>query len=226
MDRKKRTLLLCAYGLRPGQVTLETLALLKSCDLVFSNCLDTTSAEHLKPYCKELRLVKGARWEPLAKKVFAAFAGRDRIAFLTYGNPFFLNPPACKLAAEAARRGIAFTVAEGVSSFDAIVNQLRLGQYAPAGLRLVNLGDGSEAPREHAPAMDTLFFSLWTLEAGKPGLKKDFLRGLAAAYPPEHPALVIDHPGAVAATIGGLPAALKKAALTTTLFVPAARRKL
>jgi hypothetical protein len=219
---RKRTLLLCSYGLRPGQITLETLALLKSCDAVFSNSLDRFSAEKLRPYCGELRLVKGARWEPLAKKIFAAFSKKNKIAFLTYGNPFFLNPPACLLAEEAARRGIAFEVAEGVSSFDGIINQLRLGQFAEEGLRLVNLGDGSEAARGRAPAMDTLFFSLWTLEAGKPGLKKKFLSGLASAYPPEHPVLVIDHPGSVRTTIGQLGAALGKAALTTTLFVPAA----
>jgi hypothetical protein len=114
-------------------------------------------------------------------------------------------------------------VAEGVSSFDGIVNQLRLGQFAKEGLRLVNLGDGSGTAREFTPAMDTLFFSLWTLEAGKPGLKKEFLSKLSAAYAPQHPVFIIDHPASVKTEMARLPASLKKAALTTTLFVPAAR---
>ncbi len=218
----QKTLLLCSYGLRPGQITLETLALLKSCDTVFSNCLDLASADKFKPYCRELILIKGARRESLAKRIFAAFPGRKKIAFLTYGNPFFLNQPACLLAEEAERRGITFEVAEGVSSFDGIVNQLRLGRYAPAGLRLVNLGDGRHgAPRGCARAMDTLYFSVWALRAGKPALKKEFLRELRAAYDPKHPVFIINHPDSTETDLAGLPQELEGATLTTTLFIPA-----
>lgn len=219
---QKKTLLLCSYGLRPGQITLETLARLKSCDAVYSNCLVPAVADRFKPYCRELVLVKGKRWEPLAKAMFRAFSNRTKIAFLTYGNPFFLNPPAVKLAREAARRGIAFEAAEGVSSFDGIINQLRMGEYAPDGLRLVNLGDGRpDRERGATPSMDTLFFSLWVLNSGRGAEKKRFLAELSPAYARSHPVYLIDHPRSVKTTVGGLAGALDGAGLTTTLYLPA-----
>jgi len=215
-------LLLCSYGLRPEQISIETIAQLRSCDMVFSNSLNQADAERFKPYCRKLCAMEGCSWEALMGRVFKAFSNKNKIAFLTYGNPFFLTPAAI-LAKKAARRGIDFKVMEGVSSFDAIINHLRLGEYAPDGLRLVNLGDSFvDKTRKCTPSMDTLFFSLWRLNVkGNSGIKKNFVKELSSAYGPVHPVVIIDHPHSVKTTIALLGHMMDKVCLTTTIYVPA-----
>ncbi len=203
-------------------MTIETIAQLRSCDMVFSNSLNHADAERFKPYCRELRALEGCGWEALTGMVFKAFSNKNKIAFLTYGNPFFLTPAAI-LAEKAARRGIDFKVMEGVSSFDAIINHLRMGEYAPDGLRLVNLGDSFvNKARKCTPSMDTLFFSLWRVNVkGNSGIKKNFVKELSLAYDRLHPVFIIDHPHSVKTTIALLECRIDKVCLTTTIYIPA-----
>ncbi|HBA61853.1 MAG TPA: hypothetical protein DCZ92_13785 [Elusimicrobia bacterium] len=217
--KNKKTLLLCSYGLDPAQITLETMNELKTCDAVFSGALEGGREELIRPYCRKLVITGGGRWESAAEKMFEAFKNFDKIAYLVYGNPFFLNPPALRLARKAKSLGIEFRVLAGISSFDAIVNQLGLGNFSAGGLRLINLGDGRRQERKLDAKLDTFFFSLWILG----GKHKAFLEEIRAAYGPRHPAFLIDHPRCARTTVGALENALAAARLTTTLYLPAGK---
>jgi len=230
-----KTLLFASYGLEPKHITLETLAALKKCGVVFSHCLDGGKGDFIAKACPNFKSLRGLSIEKTAARVKAAFSACDLVGFLTYGNPFFLNATAVlvKRAAEAA--GIKVKVLPAVSSFDAIVNLMDLNEFSRAGLRLV---DASAAAAKadgltFTPEMDTLFFVLGDLDfsSGR-GAGAAFLKGLGAAYPKDHPVSIINCPTIedaegrlVTAAVSRLKTAILKADKVSTILVPAVRGK-
>ena len=233
---KKKKLFICSCGLRAGQLTPETARALKLCSVVFSHSLaGGPVASIVRGFCPDLRPLVNLSPDEIVRAIKAALKTRPAAAFLTYGNPFFLNEAASLLKRELERSGAEVEVLPAVSSFDAIVNMLPLGEFSPAGLRLLHAGlSGGEV--EFFPGMDTLVFMPDKLNrAERPEhacARKKFLSRAAAAYPAGHPAWLVNAPfmedlegRLVRATIGTLGRALRRADRNTTLYIPAVKTR-
>jgi len=165
-----------------------------------------------------------------AAGITAALKTGGTAAFLTYGNPFFLNTAAGLLKAGLEKRGVAVEVLPAVSSFDAMVNLLDLNEFSPAGMRLIHAGlSGGEIT--FFPEMDTMVFMMDNLNrVEKPehaGVKAKFLGNLAAAYPPGHPVYIVNAPfmedakgRVVRSTVKKLKRDFARADKNSTLFIP------
>lgn len=222
--------MIASFGLQPKHVTLETLAALKKCGIVFSHCLDRGGKDLLARSCARFEPLRGLSLAETAGRVKKAFSSCDTVGFITYGNPFFLNATTALLNKELAAEGVKVEVLPAVSSFDAIVNLLDLNKFSPGGLRLV---DTAAAMKEmkFTPALDTLFFVVGDLNLkGNEKHRAAFLGGLKAYYPSRHPVTIINCPtienGAgrlLKTTVAELKAVFPKADLVSTILVPAVK---
>lgn len=196
MNPKK--LFICSIGLKPEHLTLETVKALKSSQAVFSHSLRGGSAEALlRGFCGDFRPLIEISPEKILRTLVKAFKTRDILAFLTYGNPLFLNTTADLLRAELPRAGVEVEVLPAVSSFDAMLNMPGLGEFPAAGVRLVHAGlSGGEI--ELYPQMGTLIFMADKLNKAErkehAGAKAKFIARVVAAYPPEHEFMVVNAP--------------------------------
>lgn len=223
-----KTLYLFSYGLRPSQLTLEALAVMKKCAEVYTHCLDPVSAMRFRDIAPSLRLNTGLGREATARAAAAALDRHDAVGFLTYGNPLFLNQTAAEVLKAAARKGASVRVVPGVSSFDALVNVFRLNKFSPHGLRVVDAASLG-ADQQFTPGMDTLVFVPDTLNcAGREPAREKFIVGAAEAYPPSAPAFLAEcasicseKDAVTEGTVGGLRLLLEKAHERHTLFLPA-----
>ncbi len=223
-----KQMLIFSYGLRPGQVTLETLAAMRKCGVVYSHCLDADTARQFRGYARRLLLTGRLGLEGTAEAAAAALEEHDTVGFLTYGNPLFLNRTVSLLSAAAARRKAQVRVFPAVSSFDALVNLFDLNKFSLRGLRLVDAAASLDAP-SFDPGMDTLVFVPYVLNLrGRAAARKKFLAAAAAAYPPDAMACLADCYAAeggrdrvLSGTVGDLRRLLAKARETSTLFIPA-----
>jgi precorrin-2 methylase len=192
--KTRKTLIIASFGLQPKHVTLETLAVLKKCGVVFSHCLEKGGKDLLARSCTEFESLRGLSLEETAGKVKKAFSAYDTVGFVTYGNPFFLNATTALINREMAGAGISVTVLPAVSSFDSIVNLLDLNKFSLDGLRLVDTAAAMKAMR-FTPEMDTLFFVVGDLNLkGNEKYRAAFLKGLEVNYPAQHPLTVINCP--------------------------------
>jgi hypothetical protein len=228
----KKTLVLCSYGLRPEQITLETITELKTCDTVFAAGLNTKSADLLKTYCANFKSLPARNMKADAERVFRSFPGKSKVGFLTFGNPFFVNDIASLLCDRAESAGIAVKVLGGVSSFDMIANILRPRKYPPEGLRIVDMSAIPDGRVKPAAGMDSLFFCMRFLEQkGNARRKERFIKSVTAAYGGSHPAVIIKcsrlaclGDKLVKTTVAGLKDALAAADEASTVFIPARKR--
>lgn len=226
----KKELIICSFGLKPSHVTAETLSELKKCGAVFTHCLDERTASFLRPFCRELRFLRALGPEKIAERILSRLSKGGRAAFVTYGNPLFLNASTRAVAARLRGAGVAVRVLEAVSSLDALVNALDLNRFSLAGLRLVDMSACDCLP-EVTPGMDTLFFMASDLNLpGYAGARSRFLASLLAAYPPGHRAVLADcdniRPGRVmGSSVKRLGPDIKKAGVATTLFIPGIVRR-
>lgn len=226
--KKSKTLIIASYGLQPKHVTLETLAVLKKCGVVFSHCLDRGGNDPLARSCARFEPLRGLSLTETAGRVKKAFAGHDTVGFITYGNPFFLNATTALINKEMAAAGISVTVLPAVSSFDSIVNLLDLNKFSLDGLRLVDTAAAMERLK-FTPAMDTLFFVVGDLNLkGNEKYRAAFLKGLEGTYPARHPVTIINCPTIendagrlIRTTVSKFKAAFSKADLVSTILVPA-----
>ncbi|OGS61284.1 MAG: hypothetical protein A3J79_07925 [Elusimicrobia bacterium RIFOXYB2_FULL_62_6] len=230
--KNEKNLVIASYGLEPGQITIETLAALKACDTVFSPSLAGRAGNFIAKACPGFKPLKNRSQAGTVLAVKKAFLKAGSVGYLTYGNPLFLNFTAGRLIKEMEKAGVRIRVLPAVSSVDSIINLLFRDGFSAAGLRLVDVSACARSMR-FAPEMDTLFFL-----AGEPGFKGDkklsaaFLKGLAKAYPADHPVSLIDCPcigepagRLLEGRIGGLAKMFPKAGKATTVFVPALRKK-
>jgi uncharacterized protein YabN with tetrapyrrole methylase and pyrophosphatase domain len=117
------------------QITLEANYLLQQMDQVFHGEDDPEVSKYIGSIgCKELSIgylyAEGKSREQAYQEICdaiieAANAGK-KIAYLTPGNPVFLNNVVFKLRDASARHGIPFFVYPGVSSLDSILTDLFL----------------------------------------------------------------------------------------------------
>lgn len=228
---KKKKLYICSCGLKTGHLTLETINALKNSRVVFSHSIGGGQAEvMIRKFCPDFRSLVGKTPAGIAAEITAALKTGGTAAFLTYGNPFFLNTAAGLIKAGLEKRGVAVEVLSAVSSFDAMVNLLDLNQFAAAGMRLIHAGlSGGEIA--FSPEMDTMVFMMDNLNRiEKPehaGVKDKFLGNLAVAYPPAHPVYIVNAPfmedvkgRVIRSTIKMLKRDFPRADPNSTLFIP------
>jgi uncharacterized protein YabN with tetrapyrrole methylase and pyrophosphatase domain len=228
-EKKEKTLYIFSYGLRPSQITLETLSALKKCDLVFSHSLEGGAGDFISGACKEFRMLRGLNQRQIAGSVRQAFRTRGTVGFLTYGNPFFLNATTALINAEMKRAGVCVRVMPAVSSFDDIINLLDLNKYSTSGLRLVDAAVVME-DIPLTPEMDTLFFVIGVLNLKENSRHREkFFKKLSKIYPGAQAAVLVncacigDESGRLIRTsVARLKKAFNKVDKVTTLFIPAA----
>ncbi|MEI7529574.1 MAG: SAM-dependent methyltransferase, partial [Elusimicrobiota bacterium] len=192
--KKEKRLIICSYGLEPKHITLETLAELKKCGVVFSHSLEAGAGGLVARSCKKFECLRGLTAAGITASLKKAFAEHDTVGFLTYGNPLFLNATTALIKAGMAAARVKVSVLPAVSSFDSIVNLLDLNKFSLAGLRIVDLAACMDDLRI-TPEMDTLFFVAGDLNLkGKEKYRAAFFKGLAAAYPGAHPATIVNCP--------------------------------
>ncbi len=225
--KKTKTLIIASYGLQPKHVTLETLAVLKKCGIVFSHCLDRGGKDLLARSCARFEPLRGLSLAETAGRVKKAFSSYDTVGFITYGNPFFLNATTALINKEMAAAGIAVAVLPAISSFDSIVNLLDLNKFSLNGLRLVDTAAAMEQMK-FTPAMDTLFFVVGDLNLkGNEKYRAAFLKGLEENYPAKHPVTIINCPTIendlgrlVKTSVSKFKTVFSKADLVSTILVP------
>jgi precorrin-6B methylase 1 len=180
-----------SYGLgSPAQLTLDALATLKSCDVVYANSADKTTEERLKSLGISLRNYPGKSYEAILLDILTALNRCGKVGFLTYGNPFFMNPPMAGLLA-AASKVAEIDVLPGISSFDTLVNMFGLSALRPEGILVLDLNFFIKKPR-FAPGPDIFMFAPFRLKArANAAAKAKFLKALQAAYPPGFPLFLI-----------------------------------
>ncbi|MDO8805295.1 MAG: SAM-dependent methyltransferase [Elusimicrobiota bacterium] len=232
---EKNKLYICSCGMRPGQLTPETIKALKLSQVVFSHSLEGGPAEALiRGFCPDFRPLVGREPAEIVRAVKSAFKTRRTAAFLTYGNPFFLNAAAVLLKRELEKSGVEVEPLPAVSSFDSIVNMLGL-ELPAAGLRLLHAGlSGGELT--FYPDMAVLVFMADKLNRFEKrehsGVKEKFIRRIAAAYPPGHRVFIVNAPfmedregRVVRTTVKNLARDLGKADRNSTLYIPAAKTR-
>ncbi|HAT73123.1 MAG TPA: hypothetical protein DCS63_09935 [Elusimicrobia bacterium] len=227
----KKKLFICSCGLKTEHLTLETIKALKSSEVVFSHSIAGGPAEaFIRGLCGDFRALVGRSPGEIAAAVAEAFRTKETIAFLTYGNPFFLNTAAGLLKSRLKSKGVQVEVLSAVSSFDSMVNLLDLNEFAAAGVRLVHAGL-SGGNIKFSPETDTLVFMMDNLSrVERPehaGALKKFIKGLSAAYPPGHEVLIVNAPfmedikGRILRTsVKNLERDFPKADKNSTLFIP------
>ena len=197
-EQPDEQLLICGFGLRPRQLTLETLRALKECRTVFHDFLDAKAesyARKLFPGLKDLRkLRRSGDPEAMADAVLSAAAKGHTIAFLGYGNPITPHSTAEVLIRRCRKTGLPHRVINSLSVLDEILIAagdpvLDFGlQLFPSDVllaRKVRLSPWT-------PTVTMLRSHLWALTgAGIAGLVKH----LGTIYPPEHRLLLIPCPG-------------------------------
>lgn len=224
-----KRMIIFSYGLRPGQVTLETLAAMKRCGAVYTHCLDKRTAAAFSRLAPGLRLTAGLSRKKTASAAAAALRRHDTVGFLTYGNPLFLNQTAAEVMRAAASEGARVEVLAAVSSFDSLVNLFDLNKYSSGGLRLVDAASSVDEPL-FTPDMDTLIFVPDILNLGRNApAKKRFLAAAGAAYPAAAPVYLAAcasisgrSDSVIKGTVGGLRALLGRVK-NHTIFIPAVR---
>ncbi|OGS28573.1 MAG: hypothetical protein A2218_05015 [Elusimicrobia bacterium RIFOXYA2_FULL_53_38] len=228
--KKVKTLIIASFGLEPKHITLETLAALKKCDAVFSDCLDGAggAGEFIRRACVNFEFLRGFPGRGIAARLNEAFIRHDTVGFLTYGNPCFLNPATTLISGIMAAAKVKVSILPAVSSFDSIVNLLDLNKFSLSGLRLVRSVEDMEEML-FVPEMETLLFLPGHLNRKENEKhKKRFLNSLRSAYPGEHAVFLINRPcmdsggGLIKTTVSGFENIFDKVDKATTVFLPAA----
>ncbi|MFA5139137.1 MAG: SAM-dependent methyltransferase [Elusimicrobiota bacterium] len=184
--------LLCSYGMRPEQITMETLLELRRCDLIFSDghphlerLLHCRSKLAVFPTSRSGLDPGFARASRTAARL--AKAGR-RVGLVGHGNASFLSSLREEVSAECARQGAELRCLDAVSSFDAVWSLLGLNGIPGCGVRMVSACSTVGGLLD--PSSATIVFDLHAL-ARRPGGVEAFAEQLRSAYPQDHPALLV-----------------------------------
>lgn len=227
--RKNKELVVCSLGLFKNQCTLEVLARIKTCDIVFSDIRGDEILRFLEKISARVKVISGnCKLEKTAQKVVSAFKEFDKICYFTYGNPMFLDATTICLKKEALKAGIKTTVLNAISSFDAIISLLELTEFSDSGIRVVNTISCNKSI-VFTPEMDTLFFMIGILNLkGNEKYKKNFIKKLMAVYPKtaeffivDVKSVVRDNDTLIKVNVCDLAKSFKLLNERTTLFLPA-----
>jgi hypothetical protein len=221
-----------SYGLQSSHITLETLAAMRECGVIYTHCLDAASARHFSRLAPGLKLLNGLDRRRTARAAVAGLKKHDTVGFMTYGNPLFLNQTAAEVMAAAAEKKAQCRVFAAVSSFDAMVNLFNLNNFSLRGLRVVDTATSMDRG-DFTPDMDTLFFVPYALNRpANAAIKKRFIAAAAKAYPPsarvylaDCASVAFDEPRVLKGHMGAFGPLLAKLNERHTLYIPAVAPK-
>lgn len=226
--KKKKELIICSYGLYFSQFTLESLSAVKTCDMVFSHALDDETYKRLKKFARRVKIIKNLKPDKTAQAVVSAFKEFDKICFLTYGNPMFLNATTDYLKRDAIKAGVNVSVLNAVSSFDSMISLIGLNKFSKHGIRILDIANNKTDVKFYTE-MDTMVFMLGDLNIkGNEKYKNFFIKRIISSYPRFAKFFMIDAKAIaknkdciIQGTIGGFKKRINKANERTTLFLPA-----
>ena len=229
----KKELVFGSFGLYPEQITLETISSLRKCGKVFLTCVKPDRAELLFSLFPNAELVSAIAFEALVRKVIGAFSEYERVGVLDYGDPSFLCVFSERLRKECFKKKIGFRKCHAVSSLNALIADLGLGELKPAGLYLASAHYWNVPSAFIDPSVPLLLFCPDRLmqcrdrRSGLARLAKDIQR----VYPPGHYLHFVGCRGAVGkkrnrkVKVARLRSALPDLKFDTTIYIPAVDKK-
>ena len=230
----KKKLVFGGMGLYPEQITLETVAALRKCGTVYLTCIRKEQAGVLLSLFPKAELVSVIPFEVLILKVMGAFQRHDLVGVLDYGDPSFLCAFSGRLRQECARAGAGFMEYRAVSSLNALIADLGLGDLAPAGLYLATANNWEIPSKFIDPAVPLLLFSPdRESQRGDPqGLLAKVVTDIQRVYPPGHGVYFMTCQSASAGgkrtrkvKVSGLRKAISSLKFDSTIFIPGVEKK-
>ena len=226
----KKELVFASFGLYPEQITFETISALRKCDKVYLTCVRREKAGLLLSLFPKAELISAIPFEVLVLKVMGAFLKHDRVGVLDYGDPSFLCAFSERLRLECLKNKVGFKKYQAVSSLNAIISDLGLGDLGPAGLYLATVHYWDAASKFINPAVPLLLFSPDRARlAGAPdGLLARVVKDIQRVYPPGHDIYFINCQSASSGKkrarrvkVARLGRSLSGLKFDTTMYIPA-----
>jgi siroheme synthase len=179
---KRGSLVLCSYGLSVNQITLETLAALRDCDVVCSEALSEGSRRALESICPPIEPLNGRRSDEIVESLISQVRKGRKVAYLTCGDPMVWNERCETLVARCEREGLDHRVYRGISYLNELLGILRLTHHAGSiGVHVRSMGTRVDGFNVEVPALVFLFGHK------SKGVDADlFIDGVQRAYPEEH----------------------------------------
>lgn len=229
----KKELAFASFGLYPEQITLETVSALRKCGKVYLTCVRKEQAGLLLSLFPGAELVSAIKFEDLVKKVMGAFREHDLVGVLDYGDPSFLCAFSERLRLECLKTRTGFRKYQAVSSLNALIADLGLGDLGPAGLYLATAHHWDIPSKFIDPAVPLLLFSpdRTRLDGDPQGLLARVVKDIRRAYPPDHEMYFISCRSAATGKkssrkikVSQLGRSISGLKFDTTMFIPAAAK--
>ena len=220
-------LVLCSYGLTIHQLTLETLAALRGCDIVYCQSLSDDSKRALERTCPPIEALNDRGMDDVVELLISQVRRGRKVAYLTYGDPMILNHCCERLAARCEREGLEYRIYPGISYLSKLFCALRLATMSAAGVYVSWTGSEGDGFNVNVPALVFLFGT-----KSNEGESVDRLIGqLQRVYPEEHEVDVLScvhpDPGGLRRKtyrVGELRRAWDESDSQSTLYIPAVAR--
>jgi siroheme synthase len=228
MTKRSGRLVLCSYGLNVNQMTLETLAALRDCDVVYSQVLSDESKRSLERVCPAIETLKISDLDGIVEFLISQVGSGRRVAYLTYGDPMILNQCCEMLAARCEKDGLDYRVYLGISYLNELLGVLRLATHGASGVHISWLGAEASAFDVRVPVLVFLFGE----KSNKYGVADRLIEALKSAYPEEHELEVLTFVSSGSAQLDRkkyrvreLRRAWEEARAQSTLYIPAGARR-
>lgn len=180
----KKILYICGYGLNHEQITLETLKTIREADIVISPSIDRDTSNLFGVKIKSTRDLSPQKHLLLIKKLFLKY---NKIAFITYGNPCFLN--SITYGFKNNLKNIEIQTLPAISSFDAAVNLFNELNLLPSDLVLTSINEDRKSFK-FIKDKNMLLFGAESLK-NNPATMKIFLEYFKKTYSSSHPVYII-----------------------------------
>jgi len=180
----KKELYICSYGIVPGQITVESFRVIKKSQIVLSPSLDKNTSQFLGVKVICVRDITPQKQPMLIKNLFKKY---DKISFINYGNPCFLNSLPYILRKELENAKV--TVYPAVSSFDIIINMFNELNLLPDDLILRFIDCKKKLDNFYPEKPMILFGAEYLID--KPETISYFVKNFKKNYPSSHKFFII-----------------------------------
>jgi hypothetical protein len=183
----KGRVVVCSYGLNGDQLTPETLAALRQCDVVYSEPLPSALKKSLDPILATIEPSKGLAADDLIERMIALAKKGRRVAYLTYGDPAICNRLCDKLVDRCEAEALESRVYRGISYLNEILGALRLVGESRVGVYVTQVPSKRYRLSVDVPAL-VLQFGVGAVDGG--GAAR-LLNEIRRVYPPSFEAEVV-----------------------------------
>jgi tetratricopeptide (TPR) repeat protein len=220
---RKKEFRMAGLGYRqPIQTTVEALAWISSCDLIYSNLSDASVVDFVGLFGLPFRAIVFRRSDQdafkCAEDVMPGFRRAHIVGVVTRGHPLFYGRLARRLAVLSGRRGYGVRVPASTSIADTIPALVGRPPAAPLGVQVRDCSD-----LEGLDARLPLILYNFSATAG---WRAELQLKLSAAFGPAHPVILLAGSGdrefsPVETSAGALAAALERSDEAVTIYLPA-----